>query len=361
MTAADTARVSRTVGVEEEFLLVDPADGRPRAVAAAVLRGTDDDSDMTGELQREQIETGTLPCTTLDDVARELRRTRDEARAAAATQGVELAPLATSPVPVDPTVTTAPRHQRIVETFGRTGAEQLTCGCHVHVSVDSEEEAVAVLDRIRPWLAPLLALSANSPFWAGTDSGYGSFRNQVWGRWPSAGPTGLFGSPANYRQTADAMLATGTVLDEAMLYFDARVSRRHPTVEIRVADVCLDPDDAVLLAALARGLVETAAREWAGGVAADPVPVEVLRLATWRAARSGLDDELVDPATWTPAPAAAVLDTLIDHVADALDDDLDHVRHLTRQVLRRGTGAARQRAVFDRTGSLRAVVADAVR
>ena len=158
------------------------------------------------------------------------------------------------------------------------------------------------------------------------------------------------------------MLATNTVLDDGMLYFDARVSRRHPTVEIRVADVCLDPDDAVLLAALARALVETAAREWHADLAPDPVRTEVLRLAGWRAARSGLDGDLVDPTTWTPAPAATVLGILLDHVADVLEDDgeLHVVRELTDQVLRRGTGAARQRAVLRRTGEHRAVVTDAV-
>lgn len=360
-TGTDTAPVSRTVGVEEEFLLVDPVTGQPRAVASAVLGGADRDTDLTEELQREQIETGTRPCRTLADIGRELRRTRDEARVAAAAEGVELAPLATSPVPVDPTVGAAPRYERMVAAFGRTGVEQLTCGCHVHVGVGSEDEAVAVLDRIRPWLAPLLALSANSPFWNGDDSGYSSFRSQVWGRWPSAGPTAPFGNPATYQQVTDAMLTTRTVLDDGMLYFDARVSRRHPTVEIRVADVCLDPDDAVLLAALARALVETAAREWRAELPPDPVRTEVLRLAAWRAGRSGLDDELIDPRTWKPAPAAVVLRTLLDHVAQVLeeDGDLALAHELTDQVLRRGTGAARQRAVLRRTGELRAVVTDA--
>lgn len=358
----DTATVTRTVGVEEEFLLVDPHSGQPQAIAGAVLVRAGADDDLTGELQREQIETGTRPCVSLGDLGHELRRTRDRARDAAHAAGVELAPLATSPLPVDPTVVAAPRYHRMVSTFGRTGSEQLTCGCHVHVGVESDEEAVAALDRLRPWLAPLLAISVNSPYWHGEDSGYGSFRNQVWGRWPSAGPTGLFGSPAGYRATAAAMSATDTLVDEGMLYFDARISREHPTVEIRVADVCLHPDDAVLVASLVRALVETAVRDWRAGDPPDPVRTEVLRLAAWRAARSGLDGALVHPTSWRPARADAVLDALIQHVTPALADsgDLAVTRELAEQVLRRGTGAARQRAVLRRTGELRAVVADAV-
>ncbi|MFC4949144.1 carboxylate-amine ligase [Pseudonocardia sp. GCM10023141] len=372
MTAGE---LPRSVGVEEEFLLVDPDSGQPRAVAGAVLTSAareaanhgdvgdiGDDGDLTGELQREQVETGTRPCHDLGDLHSELLRTRSRAAAAARSRGVALAPLATSPVPVTPTVVAAARYQHMLEVFGLTGSEQLTCGCHVHVGIASEEEGVAALDRIRPWLAPLLALSANSPFWDGAYSGYGSFRSQVWGRWPSAGPTGLFGSLAGYREVTGAMLDTATVIDDGMLYFDARLSAHHPTLEIRVADVCLEPQDAVLVAALARALVDTAVRDADAGIPPDPVRTEVLRLATWRAGRSGLDDVLIDPRTWRPAPAADVITALLHHVTAALEQsgDLPVVRELIGAVLRRGTGATRQRAVHERTGDLAAVVAAAV-
>ena len=186
--------------------------------------------------------------------------------------------------------------------FGLTVSEELTCGCHVHVGIDSDDEGVGALDRIRPWLPPLLALTANSPFWQGGDSGYASYRSQVWQRWPSAGPYAPFGSPAGYHATVQAMIDTDTLLDPGMVYFDARLSVQHPTLEVRVGDVCLDVDDAVLLAALVRGLVETAARAWRAGVPADPVRLELLRLAAWRAGRSGVDGVLLDPCSWRPMP-----------------------------------------------------------
>ena len=107
--------------------------------------------------------------------------------------------LATSPVRSS-RADRQPRYQQMAEAFGLTAQEQLTCGCHVHVAVASDEEGVAALDRIQPWLAPLLALSANSPFWHGTDSSYASFRYQAWGRWPCAGPTEWFGSARAYQQ-----------------------------------------------------------------------------------------------------------------------------------------------------------------
>jgi hypothetical protein len=199
------------------------------------------------------------------------------------------------------------RYLEMAHAFGITAAEQLTCGCHVHVEISSAEEGVAVLDRIGPWLAVLLALSANSPFWQGRDTAYASFRYQAWGRWPTSGPAEVFGTAEAYRETVRQMVGTGTLLDAGMVYFDARLSEHYPTVEIRIADVCLHADDAVLIAALARALVDTAARCWrAGGGSAGHQRTELLRLAAWRASRSGLADVLLNPVTGLPEPAAAV-------------------------------------------------------
>lgn len=356
------------MGVEEELLLVDPDSGRPRSVAAAVLReahagDTAAEEAVDSELQQEQLEIETAPSTSLEDLGTELRRWRQGVAAAARKSGAEVAALATSPVPVEPTTTPKTRYQRMVEEFGLTAQEQLTCGCHIHVGVASAEEGVAVLDRVRPWLPALLAVSANSPFWHGRDSGYASYRSRVWDRWLSAGPTELFGSPEAYRATVDALLDTRTLLDEGMVYFHARLSRLYPTVELRVADICLHLEDAVLLAALGRALVETAVRAWQGGEPPAPVRTELLRVATWRAGRSGLDGDLVHPRTGRPAPAPIVLWDLVDHLTPALTDagDLDVARQLLGTVLARGTGARIQRDVHRRSGEWAEVVRDAVR
>jgi glutamate---cysteine ligase / carboxylate-amine ligase len=239
--------------------------------------------------------------------------------------------------------------------------EQLVCGCHVHVSVESDDEAVAVLDRVRVWLPSLLALSANSPFWQGKDTGYASFRSQVMNRWPTSGPPPCLGSAEAYRTLVTDMVSSGVLLDEGMVYYDARVSFRYPTVEIRAADVCLDTRDAVLVAALCRGLVETAARQWRSGEPSPATPTELLRLASWQAGRHGTRGALLDPATSLPRPAAEVLRDLVDHVRPALRDTGDEalVEDRLAEVLDRGTGADRQREVLKRTGRLVDVLADA--
>ena len=364
------AMTIRSVGVEEELLLVDPGSGQPLAVAETALEAAETVAGETGdradddaaetlafELQRQQLETNSKPCHDLAELAGELRRCRSLAAEVAGRAGARIAALGTSPAPVVPQLVREGRYLRMARAFGPIATGQLTCGCHVHVEVPSADEAAAALDRIRPWLAVLLAISANSPFWQGQDSSYASFRYQEWGRWPSAGPTEPFGTAEGYRRAVRQMVSTGTLLDTGMVYFDARLSEHYPTLEIRIADVCLCADDAVLLAALCRALVDTEARRWRAGEDVPRQRMEMLRLAAWRASRSGLDDALLNPRTGLPEPAGTVAKALFDHVRDALDEagDTTAVNDLLAAVLSRGNGAAFQRAAYRDGGMSRMI------
>jgi carboxylate-amine ligase len=357
----------RTVGVEEELLLVDPETGEPQAMSAAVLaRAAQDDADQDvfeKELHNQMLEFATHPQSGMEELRTEIVRCRKEAARHAEESGCAVAALATSPLPVSPSVGVGRRYQWMAEEYGIATQEQLVLGCHVHVSVESDEEGVAIIDRIQPWLSVLSALSANSPFWQGKDTRYSSYRSRVWQRWPSAGPTEPFRSAERYHRRVADMVATGVILDKGMIYFDARLSRNYPTVEIRVSDVCLRADTAVLVATFARGLVETAAREWRAGVEPMAHSVSLLRLASWRAARSGLTEELLHPATMRRMPAEAVVRALLEQVEDALTDsgDLERARATCAELLGGGSGDQVQRAVMERTGSLRDVVTECVR
>ncbi|MCB5164722.1 glutamate--cysteine ligase [Streptomyces bambusae] len=373
----------RSVGVEEELLLVDPGTGEPLAVAGAVLAAADraagippqepaeqatpaggsggpegEGHALEAELQEEQLEFATKPVTEMGELREEILRWRAEAARHAGTAGALPAALATSPLPVRPTLSPGRRYEWAARQFGLTVQEQLTCGCHVHVSVDSDEEGVAVLDRIRPWLPVLTAMSANSPFWQGEDSRYASYRSRVWNRLPSAGATDVFGSADAYHEEVEAMVRSGVLRDRGMVYFDARLSASYPTVEVRAADVCLDASTPVLLAALVRGLVETASRSWHAGEPPPRIGTGLLRLAAWQAGRSGLDGPLLHPLTLERTPAEEAVGLLYRHVADALADsgDEDLVRAEITGLLERGNGARVQRALRQTEGSLAGVV-----
>lgn len=358
----------RTFGVEEEFLIVDPVSGVPLPLSAEMMglhaagdqvEGTRARAVLAAELHQEQIEVITHPHSSLAGLAAEILAGRTYADSLAQQAGARIVALATSPLAVTPHPTRNERYDTLLEKYGLTAREQLTNGFHVHVSVASDEEGVAILDRIRSWLPTLMALSSNSPFWNGEDSGYASFRTQAWNRWSSAGPTEIFGSAQAYHGLVARLSGTEAVVNPD---FDARLSARHPTVEIRVSDVCLDPRDTVLIAALVRALVETAAREWEAGKEADPVPTIILRQGVWMASRWGVQGELLHPATHRPDSARCVISALQDHVRDALAESGDkaYVEESLQRILRSGTGASRQREAYQRNGQLADVVTHAM-
>lgn len=361
-----------TFGVEEELLVVARRGGRPLAAGDAVVQHTQQvladgphafpDTAVEHEYKKEQAEIGSLPCTTTDELTRQLIDLRGAVAGGAAASGAAIAAIATSPVKVRPTATEDERYARMNAEFGLLATQQLTCGQHVHVGIGSRDERAGVLDHLSCRLPVLLALSANSPFWQGQDTGYASFRTVLWGLWPTSGPSGPFGDAAGYDAAVADLIASGAALDAGMVYFDARLSAKYPTVEIRVADVCTDVRDAVLLAALGRALVTTAARAWQRGEPPLTLPPQWQRAATWRAARDGIGGGLLHPTERTVRSAGAVVSALVDDVRDALEatDDLAFVRDGVERVLRDGTGADRQRAVHRRSGSLAAVIDDAV-
>jgi carboxylate-amine ligase len=361
----------RTFGVEEELLIVHPETGEPLALADALLSGRrlaaddapedphaletefttadDDEMGLSAELKLEQIETQTRPCLEYAELLRQIRAGRMLADQAARKNGARVAALATSPLASATHTTPDPRYALMLERFGLTAQEQLTCGFHVHTYIESPDEGVAVLDRIRDKLAVLTALSANSPFWNGMPAGFESFRTQAWNRWPTSGPSGIYGTYSVYRRVVTRLLDSGVMLDEGMLYFDARLSRNHPTVEVRVADVCLRAEDAALIAVLVRAMVESASREWRDGVEPAPVPTVLLRMAAWQASSSGLGGELLDFGTFRPAPAVDVVRSLVDYLAPVLAEqgELGLAWKGVEDVIARGTGSAEQRRVRD--------------
>jgi len=342
---------SFTVGVEEEFHVVDADDLGLRSAVQRVLgpaRRVLGDQ-VQAELLDPQIEVETPVCTSLGDVRAELARLR---RALAETAGAQHCRILASGTHPFSTwerqgVTPVPRYRKLVDDYGQLGHEQLVCACHVHVAVEDPEAAVAVMNRTRPWLATLLALSANSPFWEGVDTGYASYRTAVFGRWPTTVTPPPFASRAELDALVDDILATGVIPDRGALYWDVRASARYPTLEFRVADVCPTVDEAVMLAGLIRSLVRTCHRHLGEDRPVHHPPPEVVRAARWRASRHGLDGELVDLGGRRPRPVPAA--DLVSRLMALLRDDLEahgeweEVSALVERQLAHGSGARRQR------------------
>ncbi|SER27817.1 carboxylate-amine ligase [Lentzea albida] len=320
-----------TVGVEEEFLLVDPASRRTVLRADAVLRRLRD-TELTkfhAELAATQVEAATGPCTTMDELRQALTRARESVAAAAEAEGLELLSRGTPTKAANrPVVTNGARYHRVLDTYAGVIEDYEASGCHVHVGVPDRETAVAVVNHLRPWLPTLLALSANSP-----DHGYASWRMVLQSRFPGSGVPPLFADAADYDAQVARMVACGTLVDSAQSFWLLRLASKFPTVEFRAADAAASVDDAVLQAALSRALVHTANEDVQRGNEPPAVRDDVLAAAVWTASRYGIDGVGVDPWRECRVPATAVLEDLVKHVTPALEErgELELVHHLLAQ------------------------------
>jgi carboxylate-amine ligase len=348
--------------VEEEFLLVDPVSRRLVPRAADVLRRAKDVTEraVEHELQLSQVEATSCVCTTLDGLRGEVTGLRRDVIAAAREAGCAVASCGTHPLPLGERshITPKPAYLRLEQEYGLVARLQMLCGTHVHVGISDPEVAIGVMNHARPWLPMLLALSVNSPFWQGEDSGFASFRTEVWRRWPIAGLPEEFSSRAEYDEMVEGLLAVGAIDARARLYWDVRPSAKFPTLEFRVADAGLTVEDTIVQAGLTRALVHSCHRDVIDGRTRPAPRPELLRAAAWRAARYGLEGDLIDLRSCQSRPAPDLVEEFLDFLRPALEElgDWEDVVAGVKRIQETGTGAARQRRVYAGTGSLEDVV-----
>jgi carboxylate-amine ligase len=352
------------IGIEEEYLVVDPHSRHVVPRAGEVLAAATGILDVDQEITRFQLEARTAPSADLDELGGWLRAARKEVAGAARSCGVAVV---ASGIPVLGDVTRPPLSDDVRYREGRSRYRALQdeitiCGLHVHVDVPDAEHAVYVANHLRPWLPTLIALAANSPFFAGRDTGYASWRVISWGRWPVSGAPPYFASFEEYELALCGLSESGALLDRKSVYWDVRPSPKLPTVEVRVADVPLDVNDSLTIIGLVRGLVMTALTDVADGDRGLPVPAEVLRAAYWRAARDGLAGDSLDVREGALVPAPELARRLLDHVREAMEEagDLAFVEEGLERLLRSGSGAMRQRRVHAHEGHLAGVVDDLI-
>ena len=352
-----------TLGVEEEFLLVDPTSGAPVARNKSVAdRAAEHGVELQLELTSCQVETATGVVTETDELREQLVRLRRTAANAAERTRAQLLAVGLPPtLPREFPVTDTPRYRDIGEMFGMIAHEQGICGAHVHVAVPDRDAAIAVSNRLRPWLPQLLALTANSAIYRNTDTGHASWRSVLWARWPSAGPPPQFGSAEEYDAAVQLLCDTGVMRDPGMVYWDVRPSANFPTVEVRVADVPATVAETVLFAALVRGCVTTALDDARRGEHTLSLAPFLLKAAYWKAARDGLDGDGVDLQNRATAPALELLEGLVDRVRPALEaaGDYELVTTGLARIAELGNGAMRQRRAWERRHDLGDVLAAA--
>jgi glutamate---cysteine ligase / carboxylate-amine ligase len=343
-----------TVGVEEEFLLlypsgaVAPVAGTVARSAARAARRTGAVASVTREFMAYQLETSTAVCRTLDELRAELAYLRELAARYAERAGARLVAVGAPPFAAGPldALSRSRRYHELARRFPGIGVAGGMCACQVHVGVADRDLAVGVLARLRPWLPALLAVTVNSPFADGTDSGWGSIRYREQLRWPTFRPPGLWRDADSYDRAVRTLIASGAAMDPASVYFLARLSARYPTVEVRVADACLTVDDALLLAGLVRALVASLIEDVRADGSARPRSTAGVGAQLLDAARHGM-------SLSEPRRSSDLVDQLVEKVMPALDalGDTAAIGERIDRIRRTGTGAQRQRA-------LRAAAAD---
>ncbi|HEY8482651.1 MAG TPA: glutamate--cysteine ligase [Spirillospora sp.] len=353
-------------GIEEEYFVVDPVSREVVPRAAGVVRRA---TAALGERASTELvdflaEAKTPPCDDLAKLEEQIRSMRAAMAAAAAAENVRLAATGTPvlgrviPVPIG----AGARYAESLAVYRALDDEQSICSCHVHVEMPDRELAVQVSNHMRPWLPTLVALTANSPYWAGRDTGHACWRVMAWSRWPVAGPPPYFASAAHYEELVGTLLECGALMDTGTIFWDVRPSARLPTLEIRLADVATTAGEAAVFAALIRALVQVSADAAEAGERAPDPPQELLRAAYWLAARHGLSGPGVDVRTGRPTGFRELVGDLLAHVTPALRDsgDLCTVTEGVQRLLTGGTGAERQRGVYRRRGLLTDVVDAAI-
>ncbi|GCE26910.1 putative glutamate--cysteine ligase 2 [Dictyobacter alpinus] len=353
---------SFTIGVEEEYQVVDP---RTRELSQSTHLLLPEAEKMLGnnvqhEMILSQIEIATPICHSLAEVQGELIRLRGGIITAADHLHKQIAASGTHPFSKwsEQEVTPKERYITLVDTYQQMIREQVIFGCHVHIGIPDPEIATQILNHARVWLSPIIALTANSPFWLGADTGYEDYRTGLWWTVPLAGPPPAFTSYEDYRHTIDDLIETESIDDATKIYWDLRLSERFPTIEFRVMDISMTLDEAVMVTGLIRALVQTCYEQVMRKAPCPSYTTDQLRAMHWRAARYGLNDRLIDIPTRHSVPARLCIDHMLEFVRAALEreGDWQRVSQGVQRILTEGNGAQRQRKVYQSSGDFRAVV-----
>lgn len=352
-------------GIEEEFQLLDEDTLVPVPLGSAAIAalpsgaGPDRNGKVTTEFLTSQVEFSTSPVRTLDAADAELKAFRgalrefaEQHQAVAASSGT---PFGAGPAA---SVTASERYSAISHWLGHIADGHHVNALHVHVEVPAADDRVRALNAVRPWMPTLLALSGNSPFADGRDTGHESWRTVIMRRFPLAGCPPHFDGIGHYRTAVNRLVAQRVIPDIASVCWSARLSETYPTVELRLFDAQLTTQDTLLFAALSRALVETVLVDGAVVDGATEVHVaardgDAIQASIWAVAREGLDAALVHPATGTLLAARDCARLLLRTVSPALtaSGDLAFVTEHLDRILHAGTGARRQRAAYE-TGGL---------
>ena len=350
-----------TLGVEEEFQIVDPDSLELRSHVSELLASSAPvlGDQIKRELHQSIVEVGTKICGDVGELKTELLRIRRDLTASAERVGLAVAAAGTHPFAdwKDQVLSPGVRYDSIVEELQQLARSLLIFGLHVHVAVPDRQVAIELMNQARYFLPHLLALSTSSPFWMGRDTGLKSYRTTVFRRFPRTGVPDHFNSWSEYENYVRLLVDLRCIDDGRKIWWDVRPHPTFGTLEFRVCDVPTRPEDSIMLGALCQAIIVKLYRLYTGNMGFRLYRRVLIEENKWRAARWGLDGKLIDFGRRAEVPMRELALELLEFVDDVVDSlgSRDAVNHV-HAVLRDGTSADRQLAVFRETGDLKAVM-----
>ena len=350
-----------TIGIEEEYQIIDPASRDLRSYITQFLEG----GRMTlrelikPELHQSMVELGTPVCRNVDDARREVARMRGAIHDLASRNGLAIVSAGTHPFAswMQQDITPSERYVGVVEDMQYLARQLLIFGVHVHVAIPDPELVIDAMNVLRYMTPHVLALSTSSPFWMGHDTGLKSFRSTLFEDFPRTGVPDYFESYASYEAFVRTLVRTGCIEDATKIWWDIRPHPRYPTLEFRVCDACTKVDETICVAAIFQALVAKHIK-----LARENMSFRVYRRGLveenkWRAVRYGLDGKLIDFGRQCELTARELVHELVEFVDDVVDElGSRSAVEYAYQILEKGSSADRQLEVYRATGSLEAVV-----
>jgi len=358
---------SFTIGIEEEYLLVDPetrnlAEDPPATILDECRKRIGDQ--VTPEFLRSQIEVGTKVCTSIAEAKEELQSLRCCIRDVAEAHGLAVIAASTHPI-ADWDLqkhTEKDRYNILAQSMQTVARRLLICGMHVHVGIEDDDLRVDLMGQVSYFLPHLLALSTSAPFWRGRETGLKSYRMAVWNEMPRTGLPPQFDSYGEYRRLVEILVGTGVIEDATKLWWDVRPSDKFPTLEMRMTDICTRMEDAISIAACYRCLLRMLWRLRRNNQRWRQYDRFMIAENRWRASRYGIDEGLIDFGKARIVPFPELLEELITLIREDAEffDCVAEIEHV-REILERGTSAHKQVEVWQEACQAGKEDADALR
>ena len=357
---------SLTIGIEEEYQIIDPK-SRELTPGFAELLLSDDPliREIKPELHQCQVEIGTPPCETIAELRDQLVRHRRAIIGAAQSRGLTIAAAGTHPISswMKQDITPLERYLGVKNDLQDLAHRLLIFGTHVHVGIADPEFRIDALNASRYVLPHLLCLSASSPFWMGRNTGLHSYRSIVFKNFPRTGVPRVFASDADFRNFVDTLVRTNSIPDGSKIWWDVRPHYKYPTLEFRNCDVCTRVDEAICIAAILQAVVFKLWKLRRDNMTFRIYPADLIEENKWRAVRWGLTGKLIDFGKKEELPAAVLVRELIEWFLGDVMDELGTRKEIeyAYTIIENGSSAMRQLRTFEQTKSLEAVVDQLIR